>query len=84
MNDFLVNLMELKNKISKDGWLILSPTPRDDQLAMRVEWYLDKKYSFGLTFDVSELNSTKVDLAKYFIEMANSEIELMVNKEQQK
>ena len=79
MNDLLLKLLELKNKLSHGGWITIVPY-ENTNLVIRVEWYLEQKYGYEQQFTVDELKSANADLADYFIETANREIEHLLGK----
>lgn len=75
MNEFLMELLILRNKLNHDGWIIIPPG--DDQtLKIRVEWFDKEKYSYQKTFNYDELEI--YGLAEMFIKKANQEIAIIL------
>lgn len=79
MNDLLLKLLELKNKINHSGWITIVPY-ENENLVIRVEWYLEQKYGYEQQFTVGELKNANVDLADSFIRAANCEIKRLVGE----
>ena len=79
MNDLLLKLLNIKNKIKHNGWITIVPNANSD-LVLRVKWYLEQKYEYEQRFTIMELKDSNVDLAEYFVETANREIERLLGE----
>jgi hypothetical protein len=77
MEDFLLDLITIRNCINRGGWLVIPPV-KNYTLTLRVEWYLDKKYSFESEFSTKTiLDSDNNYIIDEFIHFANREIDIL-------
>ncbi len=87
MNDLLLKLLELKNKLNHGGLITIEMRENKNiyeaSLAIRAEWYLHKRYRCEQEFTVSQLNEanrSNADLVDYFIKSANCDIEQLLGR----
>lgn len=72
-DQFLLNLLEFKNKIKHNGEISLIPYDTND-LSIRVTWYFKQIYIYQETFRMSEVEVARCDTADRFVEGANRAI----------
>jgi hypothetical protein len=84
MNNLLVELSNISKSIKNNGWITIPPII-DENLEIRVEWYLDQKHGYCEYFDLrkNNLSPTGCDLTlKGFAHRANQCIsEIIKNSE---
>ena len=80
MDELLNELLEFKNAISHNGWIILPPSP-EGELRVRVKWYLTEKHVFEMNWSCLEIKKSNINLAKVFIEHANRYISSIIDDE---
>ena len=78
MNETLIELIKMRDKIKYDGWIVIPPSPpqpNNGGLEVRIEWFIaGKKHCFQYAFAEVEFTANTC-LVDYFIEMANRAIE---------
>ncbi|MDH5573540.1 MAG: hypothetical protein OEY89_17380 [Gammaproteobacteria bacterium] len=80
MDELLNELLEFKNAISYNGWIILPPSP-EGELRVRVEWYLAEKHAFEANWSCLNIKKSNINLAKVFIDNANRYIEDVIARQ---
>ena len=81
MRELLNELLEFKNAISHNGWIILPPSP-EGELRVRVEWCLAERHGFEMNWSLLEIEKSNTNLAKVFVANANRYIKSVVDKNQ--
>jgi len=80
-NETLLKLLEVRNAIKYDGWIVIPPTGDSDSIEIRVKWYVNgEKYGFTTTFKANVLHLGNLDFTKSFIHEADTAIERLISK----
>lgn len=75
------NLINMRDDLNHDGWIIIPPCTMPGYLHLRAEWFFDgEKYSYEQRFKNDGTDSTDIDLSKGFIENANREVERYLSR----
>lgn len=78
----LVKLLEVRDAINHDGWIVIPPTGNYDSIEVRVKWYINgEKYGFSTTFEGDVLRLGNFDFTEAFVREANNAIERLLGDE---
>jgi hypothetical protein len=73
--NLLQELLNLRNKIINDGWIVIPPQLNDNEIAIRVEWFIaGEKHGFEKKYTADMLESSNGNFIERFTDEANHNI----------
>lgn len=84
MNDLLIKLLEVSKKIKHGGELQIPQCISEFHFELKIVWYKDKKHQIDRSFNIEQLQSSRIDILEDFIANANDQIEYILNPSTQR